>query len=309
MTQVAVLLLSGLLAQTSATTYERLKVNADRCEIPPAHAACLHWESEPSLGRSLPVQQVRGGGADADLHAAVSASVATWSEALEDCSQLRFEERPPTDARTFGYDERGENVISVVFFDRACRDLGELSGCTLGVDCEEVHDCWDADSQFIALTIPTYDCAGRLLDADIKVNGADFTLTTVDAPACIRPATDAPCVCPDPEVPCVLTDVENTLTHELGHVLGLDHSPFHDATMSVWSTPGEIRKRILDPASKSFVCEVYPAQAPVRTCAVPPLEPELGRRVGCGAGVPLVPGVLWLWWRRRRRPCARGSLR
>lgn len=48
---------------------------------------------------------------------------------------------------------------------------------------------------------------GRLLDADVEVNGVDWTFTTG---ACDASAQAA--------------DVENTLAHELGHVMGLDHT-------------------------------------------------------------------------------------
>src|SRR5690606_15749787 len=111
-------------------------------------------------------------------------------------------------------------------------------GCTQGVDCDEVYDCWDHDDRILALTLPTYDCHGRLLDADILMNGADFTLTTVDAPACSQSASTSLCACPSPEVPCVISDVQNTLTHELGHVLGLDHTAIPGSTMAAVARPG-----------------------------------------------------------------------
>lgn len=309
MLPVTWLLLVGVLGQTADTSYERRRVKSEECEVPPSRAACLHWEAEASAVRTLPVQQVTGGGADDPMHAAVSRSVATWNAAFASCGQLRFEEQPVTDARGYGYDAEGPNVTSVVFFDRACRDLGDLDGCTLGEDCGEVHDCWDYDTQFLALTLPTYDCSGRLLDSDVVVNGADFRLTTADAPTC-QPQTGAPdaCTCPA-GMACVITDVENTLTHELGHVVGLDHIHLEGSTMSPWARPGDTDKRALDPGTQAFVCEVYPAGEPVQTCVVPPLEPELGRRVGCGAAVPILPGLLWWAWFRRRRPCARRSMR
>ncbi|HLT30658.1 MAG TPA: matrixin family metalloprotease [Myxococcaceae bacterium] len=306
MSSLAWVLIAGVLGQAPEASYVRRRVDAAACEVPSSKAACLHWEAGPGEVRTLPVQQATGGGADGEMHAAVSRSLATWNEAFAACGQLTFEERAPTGDRRFGYAQDGPNVSSVVFFDRACRDLGQLEGCTPGEDCDLVHDCWDHDDRFLALTLPTYDCAGRLLDSDVVVNGADFTLTTVDAPAC-QPALDV-CLCPGGGTSCVITDVENTLTHELGHVVGLDHIQLAGSTMSPWASPGETDKRVLDPGTRAFVCEVYPADGPVQTCVVPPLDAELGRSVGCGAGTPLLPASL-LWWWRRRRPCARRSMR
>lgn len=309
MTSVAWLLVVGVLGQAGEPDYVRRRVNAEACEVPASQAACLHWEAGPGSIRALPLQQVRGGGASADMHAAVSRSVATWNDAFAACGQLTFDERPPTVTRRFGYEKDAPNVSSVVFFDRACRDLGELKDCTLGEDCDLVHDCWDHDDRFLALTLPTYDCAGRLLDSDVIVNGTDFTLTTGDGPSCQpTPLADA-CSCPSADTSCVITDVENTMTHELGHVVGLDHINREGSTMSPWARPGELDKRVLDPGTRAFVCEIYPAGGPVQTCVVPPLDPDLGRPVGCGAAIPILPGGLLWWWFRRRRPCAARSMR
>ena len=55
------------------------------------------------------------------------------------------------------------------------------------------------------------DDAGRILDADVEMNNFNFAFTvdgTAPATAAGRP----------------VADVQNTLTHELGHLLGLDHT-------------------------------------------------------------------------------------
>jgi hypothetical protein len=161
-----------------------------------------------------------------------------------------------------------------------------------------------------------------ILDADIELNNVNYTFTTDPANATARPGTQ-------------LADLENTLTHELGHVQGLAHtcwdhitpSPPHDnsgnpipdcndplpesilaTTMYPYATmPGEISKRNLAPDDSAGVCEVY---APLATrlacrpeivggypaCSVAPAARE--RRWLLAVGTLLMVG--WLAVRRRR---------
>lgn len=113
-----------------------------------------------------------------------------------------------------------------------------------------------------------------ILDADIELNGVNFTFTTNPATATARPST-------------TIADLENTLTHELGHVLGLAHTCWDhatptapidstgqpapdcnsanlpatilDATMYPYSrSAGETEKRSITDDDKSGICDVYP---------------------------------------------------
>ena len=52
-------------------------------------------------------------------------------------------------------------------------------------------------------------------------------------------------------------DALNTLTHEAGHFLGLDHSSDHEATMYAQAPPGEIKKRSLETDDKNGICFLY----------------------------------------------------
>lgn len=58
---------------------------------------------------------------------------------------------------------------------------------------------------------------GTILDADIELNNVNYTFTTDPANATPRPGTQ-------------LADLENTLTHELGHVQGLAHTCWDHTT-------------------------------------------------------------------------------
>ncbi len=101
---------------------------------------------------------------------------------------------------------------------------------------------------------------------------------------------------------CVASDVQNTTTHELGHLLGLGHSSAAGSTMSFRANPGELSKRVLDADSARFVCDVYPAGKPSRTCKIVPVSSELGTAArGCtSAPGALIFALAALLMRRRR---------
>jgi outer membrane protein OmpA-like peptidoglycan-associated protein len=52
-------------------------------------------------------------------------------------------------------------------------------------------------------------------------------------------------------------DLANTLTHELGHVMALDHSDVRDSTMFSTAPPGETSKRILATDDTNGLCTLY----------------------------------------------------
>ena len=62
---------------------------------------------------------------------------------------------------------------------------------------------------------------------------------------------------------CISTDLANTATHEIGHVLGIDHSP-RDRRDDVRLAPlGETSKRTLARDDIRAICSIYPAGEPV----------------------------------------------
>ena len=71
---------------------------------------------------------------------------------------------------------------------------------------------------------------------------------------------------------------------------------------------GETSKRVLDPGTRQFLCDVYPVGAPPKDCVITVARNELGEQAtgGCGcsfAGGPplgLALAVLALWRGRRR---------
>ena len=94
----------------------------------------------------------------------------------------------------------------------------------------------------IALTTTTYDVyTGQIVDADVEVNGEGFVFST--------------------SVPTQVMDIHNTMAHEAGHTLGLDHSSSRDATMWEDADSGETKKRDLTQDDIDGLCFVYPAGA------------------------------------------------
>ena len=98
---------------------------------------------------------------------------------------------------------------------------------------------WEHDEDMLAVTQSTYNPkTGEIIDTDIYINGVHFMWTTSDL--------------------VVHTDLQNMLTHEIGHFAGLDHSEHLDATMFAQTTPRELEKRTLHSDDESGLQFLYP---------------------------------------------------
>ncbi|MET0404238.1 MAG: myxosortase-dependent metalloprotease, MXAN_2677/MXAN_2678 family [Cystobacter sp.] len=245
--------------------------------------------------------------------AAIDAAVASWRAVSATCSDYTFR-RGPDIARPFvGYVRGEENENVFTFRESDCNDVVPPGDpCIDQRTCRNVYACWEHDGGVLALTTTTYVLStGKVLDADIELNaageGRGFLFTTVDSPPCSGERVSD----------CVVTDVQNTMTHELGHVVGLDHVPEQPgSTMEPAALPGETHKRIIDAGSVAGFCDTYPRGLPPTQCNE---NPEIGRNFlavtrGLGSGCAAAPGALLLpvsalfgaWSVGRRR---RGSRR
>ena len=124
---------------------------------------------------------------------------------------------------------------------------------------QSVSGAWVHDSRAVGLTTVTMcqndtpTCAaGTILDADIELNEVDFTLTASGTGN-------------------VQMDLANTLTHELGHFLGLDHSDDTRATMYAEAPLRETKKRTIEADDEAGACDLFPLGS-ARACLLTPFD-------------------------------------
>lgn len=246
---------------------------------------CLWWPQDSVIA----VEQSATGNPETmgTEFAAVTATLATWQAPMAACSSLRFDELARTTSRVVAED--GRNVVLFRLVD--CDAV--MPACSSPRSCGNERDCWEHANGALAITSTFYDHAtGRITDSDIELNTPGFLFTTVDSPVCVAPNFD---------VTCVVSDVQNTMTHEVGHLLGLGHSPDPASTMALRALPGELSKRALDADSQKFLCDVYPVGKPARGCLLPAYDGELGKPAGCSAAPGAAWGLLGVLLLRRRR--------
>jgi hypothetical protein len=92
---------------------------------------------------------------------------------------------------------------------------------------------------------------GEIYDADIEVNAAFNALTVTDEPAKIQ------------------YDLQAILTHEVGHFIGLGHSPDSNASMYASYAPGSTTQRNVSPDDAAGMCDAYPPNRKAACNAVP----------------------------------------
>lgn len=159
---------------------------------------------------------------------------------------------------------------------------------------------------------------GAIVDADIELNGVNFTIAASPT---------------DPEINGQgLAVLQNTLTHELGHLHGLEHTCYLGATDPGWTDNqgnpvpscnptlpasivdatmyptqeyGETKKETLSPDDIQSMCDIYPISAGPKACEPAPKSTGGGCCSAAGGIRPdvslLLAGTTVLLLRRRRR--------
>ena len=128
---------------------------------------------------------------------------------------------------------------------------------------QSTTESWIHDSRAVGLTTVTMcqddtpTCAaGTILDADIELNEVNFTLTPTGSST-------------------IQMDLANTLTHELGHFLGLDHSNDPRSTMYAEAPLRETKKRTVAADDEAGACDLFPLDSP-RNCVLTPYDLTTG---------------------------------
>jgi hypothetical protein len=258
MLRVALVFSSVLAITGPARAYVRITTERGGSPVLWLHS-CISVRADGRGSIDVPLPQV---------DAALARAANNWTSRTSSCSFLQLvplEAGPKADVAIDGQP-------TIVFRDEAWRRPG--------ASMEHDPSSIGLTSVFYVDT-PGARADGTILDADIELNGVYFTFTTTPMTATPRPGT-------------TIADLENTLTHELGHVQGLAHTcwdhvrdapplddqgqmipdcngPVPDAirmtTMFPYaSMPGETSKRHLSDDDVRGICEIYPASAPPPAC-------------------------------------------
>jgi len=299
------------LAQRTHVVVDRVRVLA----MPPGYVRTgptkagnpLYWESgcifvtaDSDGTKQLP------GDTEFDV---IEQSIGTWNMASATCSyiEIKYQGR---EAREVGRDR-----VNIIKFR-------EMSWCRPAVDDDPAR-CYAESAAGITTSVYVDDASsdrdGAIVDADIEINGRFFAIAnngvTLGTESC-------------------LADLANTLTHELGHLHGIEHpclaqgdpprtdadgravslcaglpvgSTYVESTMFNFQDCGETKKATLEAEDIAAVCGIYPTNEDPGTCEAVPLNP----RGCCSASDRPVPALFLagvtalLVGRRRRRPPSR----
>jgi hypothetical protein len=293
-----VLLLSALLAGSApARAYVRTTTETNQA---------MRWPS-PYLSVDLYTGNPPAYLAEETLVSATRAAAATWSNPTVDCTDMQISVRAVDDeSAPVAYD--GVNRITFR------REEWRKFPCDPGTEL-----CGLYDSKAIALTsVFARKSDGRILDSDMELNAVNFVWADV-----VRDGRDLP------NMERQLHDLQNVLTHELGHLIGMDHNcydaganprgrpddhegnpvpncdgasaPIRAATMYNSAGMRDVSKRDLTDDDIRAVCGVYPigsGEGEPAGCTAGGRTPTQGRAPGA---LPLLAGALALTFLRRRR--------
>ena len=223
-----------------------------------------------------------------EILGAVDASAATWSKSSDACTYLDLMVSSSSDATPRAINDGRNNVI-----------FRTANWCKL-TDKGVCDTAMAYDPAALALTsVSASTSSGIIRDADVEVNASNFNWADLVAHPNLRDGQ-------------TFHDLQNAVTHEMGHLIGLDHTcylqgpapidntgqPIPDCanappdvlatTMFPSANPGDIDKRDLAPDDQQAVCDIYPASQDPMTCAPSQTDPG---GCGCATGGAAEPAV------------------
>jgi hypothetical protein len=279
-----------LLCASSAQAFVRTR--SSKGEGIPSYwpGSCVFLLTDSRGSQDMPIEQVTS---------IVKKSTDNWAGS---CSYLTFTHDAPAEQ------EAKYDGVNVVRFRRdrwsPGGDAGKMAYSPVAAAITSVFMINDNDPK-----------DGLILDADIELNEINFTFAN------ITDVTNLPMA----RTNTTIADLENTLTHELGHLMGLSHTcrdqasfandldengnvpPQCDALMSVsvadrtkittatmynFADAGEIKKRTPTADDLAGICNAYPPDnLGGKVCERTDLK-KLTSRGGCDAA----PGGSWAPW-------------
>jgi len=158
-----------------------------------------------------------------ETRAVIRKTFQAWSDV--DCNggtaSMTFQEREPVPCKKSQYNKTGPNLNVVLFQDDDWKYRG-------------------IDGTLAKMSVTYNDETGEIYDADIEVNTANNFVTITDDPNKIQ------------------YDLQAIMTHEVGHFIGIAHSPDPAAVMFASYSPGSTTQRKLHPDDVKAVCSIYP---------------------------------------------------
>ncbi len=220
-----------------------------------------------------------------------------WTDRTRDCGYMTFEKNEPV---------AGEVEYGGINFLKYRQDRWSRTATdTAAVDCYSPTAA--ALTTLFFVDKPGSKKDGVIIDADIEINAVGFSVSA-DHKSNGEGSK---------------ADLQNTLTHELGHLLGLDHTCWDqsgsplvaddgssvpscyppdqlpaavtEATMYAFEAAGETRKSSLEQDDLDGLCAIYPKDDDPGVCE-PALAPaSSGDGCGCRAGGAGSAGLGSLW--------------